>query len=194
MAEAPPDPSTDPSTPDGDVDTPYWYGGRDSAVGLLTALRTLSAADQGLRRRMSAAMDMNTTDLAALRFVIAGERSARPATAVRLAQHLRISGASTSKLLDRLTASGHLRRAPNPHDGRSRVILATEHAHAEVRERLSGMHTQMLEIARRVPAESRAATAEFLLAMARHFETEARPQELMPRADLAAPESDPETV
>lgn len=194
MAEASPDASTDPSTPTGEVGTAYWYDDRDSAVGLLTALRSLSAAEQGLRRRMSAAMDMNTTDLAALRFVIAGERSARPATAMRLAQQLSISGASTSKLLDRLTASGHLRRAPNPHDGRSRVILATEHAHAEVRERLSGMHAQMLEIARRVPAESRAAAAEFLLAMAHHFETEARAQELMPRADPGAPEKDPKTV
>jgi DNA-binding MarR family transcriptional regulator len=188
MAEAPPESSTASSTLPWGGDAPYWYDDRDSAVALLTALRAVSAADQDLRRRMSAAMDMNTTDLAALRFVIAGERSTDPVTAVRLAQHLRISGASTSKLLDRLTASGHLRRAPHPRDRRSRIIVATDHAHAEVRERLSAMHAQMLEIARRVPAESRAVTADFLLEMARHFDAEAAPKKLTLRADPSAPD------
>ncbi|WP_422116465.1 MarR family winged helix-turn-helix transcriptional regulator [Brachybacterium sp. UNK5269] len=192
MAEAPPDPSTDCASPVGNAAGPYWYEDHDSAVALLSALRILSAADQDLRRRMSAAMDMNTTDLAALRFVIAGERSPEPVTAVRLAQHLRISGASTSKLLDRLAASGHLRRAPHPRDRRSRIIVATDHAHAEVRERLSGMHAQMLEIARQVPAGTRAATVDFLLAMARHFDTEAPPKELTPRALSAVPDPVPD--
>lgn len=194
MTAAPPDPSTDTTSPRGDAGTPYWYDDRDSAIVLLMALRTLTAAAQDLRRRMSAAMDMNTTDLAALRFVIAGERAARPVTAVRLAKHLRISGASTSKLLDRLTASGHLHRAPNPHDGRSRVIVATDLAHAEVRERLAGMHAQMLEIARRVPAESRSAAVEFLLSMARHFDTEARPKVRNSEAAPGVPERGPRAV
>lgn len=176
-----------PPAPNSDSSTSYWYDDGDSAVALLSALRTLRAADHDLRRRMSAAMDMNTTDLAALRFVISAERSAEPATPLRLAQHLRISGASTSKLLDRLHASGHLRRAPNPRDGRSRIVVATEHAHTEVRERLSRMHAQMLEIARQVPAESREATVEFLMAMGRHFDTEAVPEGLTPRTASETP-------
>src|SRR5699024_10526193 len=83
----------------------YWYGGDDSSVALLSALRSFRMADQDLRRRMSEGMDMNTTDLAALRFVIARELGGEPVTPRGLAEHLHISGPSVSKLLDRLTAS-----------------------------------------------------------------------------------------
>lgn len=158
----------------------YWYGAEDSAVTLLSSLRAFRVADQELRRRMSEGMDMNTTDLAALRFVIAQELSDDPTTPLRLAQNLRISGASTSKLLDRLTASGHLLRVPHPQDGRSRIVIATDHAHAQVRERLGRMHERMLEIAQQVPAPARAAAIRFLLAMAEELDSEATPPELTP--------------
>ncbi|ATG50161.1 MarR family transcriptional regulator [Brachybacterium vulturis] len=163
----------------GDAHT-YWYGDADSAVELLSATRRFRRADHEMRRRMSAGMGMNMTDLAALRCVIAHELAGDPVTPLRLAQQLEISGASTSKLLDRLTASGHLERAPHPRDGRSRIVVATDHAHSQVRERLSGMHEQMLEIARAVPASARPAAIDFLQAMADHLETEAPPQELTP--------------
>ncbi|WP_394216541.1 MarR family winged helix-turn-helix transcriptional regulator [Brachybacterium vulturis] len=158
----------------------YWYGDADPAVELLAATRRFRSADHEMRRRMSAGMDMNTTDLAALRCVIAHELAGDPVTPLRLAQQLEISGASTSKLLDRLAVSGHLERAPHPRDGRSRIVVATDHAHLQLRERLSGMHEQMLEIARAVPESARRATIDFLLAMADHLETEAPPQELTP--------------
>lgn len=161
---------------------PYWYPEQDGAVALLAALRRFRAADHEMRRRMSAGMDMNTTDLEALRFVIAHELAEDPVTPLQLARHLEISGASTSKLLDRLTASGHLERAPHPHDGRSRIIVATEHAHAKVRERLRGMHERMLEIAHDVPPSARTAAIGFLDAIAEQLETEAAPEKLTPPA------------
>lgn len=161
----------------------YWFAEAGSAVELLSAVRRFRTADQDMRRRMSAGMDMNTTDLAALRFVIAHELVDDPVTPLRLAQHLEISGASTSKLLDRLTVSGHLERAPHPRDGRSRIVVATDYAHAQVRERLSGMHEQMLGIAREVPAPARRAVIDFLVSLARHLETEAAPKELTPREE-----------
>lgn len=161
----------------------YWYDQTDSAVTVLDALRRFRTASHEMRRRMSSGMGMNTTDMAALRFVIAQERSEDPATPQGLAQHLGISGASVSKLLDRLTASGHLQRVPHPHDGRSRIIVATDHAHTQVQERLSDMHERMLEIAQDVPPQSRQAVENFLLAMAQQLESEAPPEELTPRPE-----------
>ena len=158
----------------------YWYDGGDSAVALLSALRSFRMADEELRRRMSEGMNMNLTDLAALRFVIAHELRGEPTTPRALAEHLHISGPSVSKLLDRLTASGHLRRAPHPVDGRSKIVVATDHAHSLVRERLSRMHERMLEIARQVPEESRTAAIAFLEAMAAHLDSEAVPAQLTP--------------
>ncbi|MGP5079000.1 MULTISPECIES: MarR family winged helix-turn-helix transcriptional regulator [Brachybacterium] len=162
----------------GEPGSSYWYDGEDSAVDLLSALSGFRAADHELRRRLSAGMEMNSTDLSALRYVIAHEVGEDPATPQALARHLGISGASTSKLLDRLTASGHLERVPHPRDGRSRIVVATDHAHAQVRERLGGMHERMLAIAREVPPADRPAIIEFLRAMATHLDTEAPPEEL----------------
>ena len=172
-----------PGTPDGGPSSPYWYDGNDSATTLLSALRTFRMADQELRRRMSDGMDMNTTDLSALRFVIARELGGDPVTPLRLADHLHISGASTSKLLDRLTASGHLQRIPHPHDGRSRIVIATAHAHSQVRARLGHLHDRMFEIAQQVPAPARPTLIAFLIAMAEQLDSEATPPELTPPAD-----------
>lgn len=158
----------------------YWYAQHDSAVEMLSALRAFRLADNDMRRRMSAGMDMNTTDLTALRYVIAYELTEDPITPRALAAHLQISGASTTKLLDRLTASGHLQRARHPRDGRSRIVVATDHAHSQVRERLTPMHERMLEIAGEVPTESRRAVSDFLRAMARQLESEAPPESLAP--------------
>ncbi|MFM9597038.1 MarR family winged helix-turn-helix transcriptional regulator, partial [Streptomyces scabiei] len=48
-----------------------------------------------------------------------------------IAGHLGISTASTTKLLDRLTASGHVERRPHPHDRRARIVVITAAARAE---------------------------------------------------------------
>lgn len=144
----------------------YWFEESDSAVGILHALRRLRAADRDMRRRMSEGMDMNATDVDALRFVIARQRAGDAVTPRALATHLGISTASTTKLLDRLGRSGHLRREPHPRDRRSVIVVATDHAHAEVRARLSLMHRRMREVAEAVPEASRPDVARFLEDMA----------------------------
>lgn len=150
----------------------YWYPEHDSAIDLLAALRTYQAAHGDMQRRTSAGMDMNMTDLAALRHVIAHERHEEPLTPLGLARLLRISGASSSKLLDRLTASGHLQRVPNPDDRRSSVVVATDHGHSQVRERLDGLHARMLEAAAQVPEEVRGEVAAFLRRIAGALDAE----------------------
>lgn len=158
----------------------YWWD-EDAVVKILSALRTFRHADQEMRRRVSADMDMNATDLQALQIVIAGEREGTPVSPRDLARRLHISTASTTKLLDRLTASGHLVRTPHPTDRRSIVVHATDHAHAEVRERLTSMHDAMLELAREVPEDAREHLVRFLLGMAELLDRQAAPEPLRPR-------------
>ena len=150
----------------------YWYADNDSVVQILHALRQFRRSDQEMRRRMSADMDMNETDMQALQIVIAAEKSQRLVTPRDLSTALGISTASTTKLLDRLTASGHLERHPHPSDRRALVITATDHAHNEVRERLERMHAAMREVAASVPATSRTAVADFLVQMATMLDVE----------------------
>lgn len=145
---------------------PYWYEDADPTLGLLHALRRFRRADQRMRRRMCSDMDLNATDIEALRHIIAHGQEGEAVTARGLATHLDISTASTAKLLNRLSASGHVQRHPHPDDRRSVIVTATDHAHAEIRDWLADMHRQMLEVAHGVPEESRQAVIDFLDSMA----------------------------
>ena len=84
---------------------------RDHAVmGVLRAIQALSDAMDRMQSGMKGDMDMNATDIAALRMLIMREQRGQTVSPHDLAEHLRISTASTTKLLDRLTLSGHLER------------------------------------------------------------------------------------
>ncbi|WP_034620746.1 MarR family winged helix-turn-helix transcriptional regulator [Cellulomonas sp. URHE0023] len=158
--------------------THYWYADDRSVVEVLEAVRLFRRADQEMRRRISAGMDMNETDLQALQFVIAAESRGGQAHPREIATYLRISTASTTKLLDRLTASGHLVRTEHPTDRRSVVVSSTTHAHHEIRERLERMHAAMAAIVRDVPPGSRPHLRDFLRAMAAQLDTEDTPAPL----------------
>jgi DNA-binding MarR family transcriptional regulator len=100
---------------------------RDFAVrDVLTAIRALGDAMDRMHSGMKGDMDMNATDIAALRMLIMREQRDETVSPHQLADHLRISTASTTKLLDRLTASGHLERRPHPGDRRARIVVLTQ--------------------------------------------------------------------
>ena len=86
---------------------------------------------------MKGDMDMNATDLAALRMLIMREQRGESVSPHELAEHLRISTASTTKLLDRLTLSGHLERKPHPRDRRARVVVLTQASRDEFYQHFS---------------------------------------------------------
>lgn len=175
----------------GRVTRPYWFSPDDAEPrSLLEALREMRQADDVMRRRASRSMDMNVSDLQALQLVIAAARTGQDATPRELSRRLGITTASTTKLLDRLCASGHLVRRTNPSDRRSVVVTATPAAHEEVRQRLAGMHERMIEVARQVPPESRPDVRRFLLAMAHVLAT--APVDVGPPVPEPEPEAEPE--
>jgi DNA-binding MarR family transcriptional regulator len=161
----------------------YWYSDhRDHAVmDLLGALRRFRRADESMRRRVSVDLGVNQLDLRALQLVIAGDRASHPLSPSDLSAQLSISTAATTKLVDRLVASGHLARTPHPHDRRSVVLGPTAHAHADLRRRMGAVHRRMGDAARAVPAQSRPAVIEFLTSMAAAME-DAPPTSSRPRA------------
>jgi len=95
------------------------------------AVLAFSDAMDHLHGTVRGDMDMNATDLAALRMLIVREQRHEPVSPHDIAAHLAISTASTTKLLDRLTASGHVERQAHPSDRRSRVVVLTEAARAD---------------------------------------------------------------
>jgi DNA-binding MarR family transcriptional regulator len=144
----------------------YWYSAEDdeavAAITVLRALRRFRATDQTMRHRTEAEMDMNETDLAAIRHLIAAEAQDETVSPKKLSDVLGITTAATAKLLARLVASGHVRREPNPRDGRAQVLFATPNAHSEVRLTLGAMHRRMLEVAEQLTLPEQRAVIDFL--------------------------------
>ena len=115
---------------------------------VLRAVRAFSDAMERMHSGMKGDMDMNATDVAALRMLIMRENRGESVSPHEVARHLRISTASTTKLLDRLTSSGHLERRPHPNDRRARVVVLTEASreafYRHFGERLRGMRSVAL--------------------------------------------------
>lgn len=107
-------------------------GDRDRLVlRTLEAVQEFSDAMDRMHSGIRGDMDMNASDIAALRMLIMRERSGHDVQPQDIARHLAISTASTTKLLDRLTASGHVERRPHPHDRRARIVVVTPAARAD---------------------------------------------------------------
>lgn len=139
----------------------FWYADEGQAptraVAVLLAVRRFRAADLEMRNRARSDMDMNDTDLLALRHLIANEERSTPTGPKDLSRYLGISSAATAKMLSRLEAAGRLRREPHPSDRRAQVLYATGSAVEQIRRVLGSTHQRMLAAAEKLnPAEQRA--------------------------------------
>ena len=148
----------------------YWYADGAAgageppvtAVDVLRAVRRFRAADVAMRIRARADMDMNDSDMVALRHLIAAEERSEPIGPKDLSVLLGITSAATAKLLTRLEASGRLRREPHPSDRRAQVLHATGRAHDEIRRVLGAAHERMLAAAQKLTAPEQVAVVRFL--------------------------------
>jgi len=133
-----------------------------AVMRVLTSIRSVSDAMERMHSGMKGDMDMNATDVAALRLLIIRERQDRSVSPRDIARHLRISTASTTKLLDRLVDSGHVERMPHPSDGRGRVVVLTEDARHAFFRVFGGHLRAMREVALQYDQAELAVIARFL--------------------------------
>jgi DNA-binding MarR family transcriptional regulator len=138
---------------------------------VLQAVRAFSDAMDRMHSGMKDDMEMNASDLSALRMLIMREQRGQPVSPHDVAQHLRISTASTTKLLDRLTASGHVERRPHPRDGRARVIVLTEESRRTFFRHFGEHLHAMRGVADRYSDQELAVIARFLAELGDALET-----------------------
>jgi DNA-binding MarR family transcriptional regulator len=129
---------------------------------LLRALRDFVAADEEMRRATGRRMELGISDLRATRFVMTACTQGVPVTPRDVARHLGLTTAATTTVLDRLVEAGHVERRPHPTDGRSKVLVVTDHARQEAHGVLIGLHEEMRAAAAAVPVEARPALLAFL--------------------------------
>jgi len=148
----------------------YWYGpdGQlDYSAAVLKSLRDYRTAETTVRRSTRDSMGMGETDILALRYILRVQASGGTAVPKDLSQFLGITSASTTSLIDRLVASGHVRRESHPTDRRSVVVVPTVESDREVRETLGAMHRRMMSVAEGLSVEEARVVVEFLERMTR---------------------------
>ncbi|WP_120338770.1 MarR family winged helix-turn-helix transcriptional regulator [Cryobacterium soli] len=132
---------------------------------VIATLLDYRLAEEAMRRRTRDSMRMGTTDLQALRFLIKAQGEQRIVSGRDLADHLGMTSASVTALLDRLTKSGHVQRTPHPTNRRSNMVTATPGSDDEVRQALGSMHSRMIAAARALSPDDAALVREFLESM-----------------------------
>ncbi|QKJ19143.1 MarR family winged helix-turn-helix transcriptional regulator [Microbacterium hominis] len=136
-----------------------------AVMGVLQAVRAFSDAMDRMNGGMKGDMEMNATDLAALRMLIMREQRGDAVSPHDLATHLRISTASTTKMLDRLTESGHVRRRPHPTDRRARIVVLTDESRRTFFHHFGARLQEMRLVAIRYTDDELAVIARFLAEM-----------------------------
>jgi len=132
---------------------------------VIATLLDYRLAEEAMRRRTRDSMRMGTTDLQAIRFLIKAQGEQRIVSGRDVADHLGMTSASVTALLDRLTKSGHVQRTPHPTNRRSNMITATPGSDEEVRQTLGAMHARMIDTARALSQDDAALVLQFLVSM-----------------------------
>ncbi len=131
-------------------------------ASLMGALGELRDAEMRLSRASRRYMRLNETDMRALHYLIVCANRDVIATPGGIAQHLGISTASTTKLLDRLEKGGHILRAPHPTDRRALAITITPETRLAAMETVGRQQAKRFYAAARLSEQERDVVIRFL--------------------------------
>ena len=129
---------------------------------LMSALGHLRLTERQLSEASREYMKLKETDMRAIHYLIICANSGNVATPGAMARHLGISTASTTKLLDRLQASGHITRSQHPEDRRALAIRVTPHTHQTAVETVGRQQAKRIHAAARLTSEEREVVIRFL--------------------------------
>lgn len=94
---------------------------------LAADVRALSAQSEQIGRVFAARHDVSAGDFRALLYVMVGETAGVPLTAGDLRRAMGTSAAAITYLVERMIASGHLRRESDPADRRKVILRVADH-------------------------------------------------------------------
>lgn len=153
----------------------------DAAAAVMAALGRLRFAERHLLEAARDALGLNETDLRAVHFLVLCENRDELATPSSIAGWLGISTASTTKLLDRLEAAGHIRREAHPSDRRALTIALSRTTKDLALEMVGRPQARRLLAAARLSPEEQAVVIAFLDDMAAELAGGAQPKSTPPK-------------
>lgn len=147
------------------INRSWLEGGReDHVLNSLHLLREFREVETGARESLRADLNINNTDLEALRFVV-DESVERTVTPKMLGTHLGVTSASISALVERLISAGYLTREVDRRDRRARILRATEDARDMLDSGLQRQVSALLSAAGAFTDEELAAVERYLEAL-----------------------------
>ncbi|MFT0847245.1 MarR family transcriptional regulator [Actinomycetaceae bacterium L2_0104] len=136
---------------------------------LMNALAHLRHAETRLSEASRKYMKLNEQDMRALHYLIVAKRRDAIVTPGALAHHLRISAASTTKLLNRLERDGHIVRRLHPKDRRAIVVEITPETEISAKQSVGRQQARRVYAAARLTSDERATVTRFLEDMAQEL-------------------------
>lgn len=97
----------------------------DLVAGIAEQTRRIGWVSERIGHAFAQAQSLHATDFRALTAIYRAARDGHPLTSKALAAELQLSPAAVTYVVERLTASGHVRRDADPGD-RRRVLLAVD--------------------------------------------------------------------
>jgi DNA-binding MarR family transcriptional regulator len=112
-------------------------------------VRAITAESEQIGRHFAGRHDVAANDFRALLQIMVAETSGAPLTAGDLRHQMGVSGAAITYLVERMIASGHVRRDSDPADRRKVILRVADHGMEVAR----GFFTPLAEHIRRGLAE-----------------------------------------
>jgi DNA-binding MarR family transcriptional regulator len=122
---------------------------RDALESVLAAdVRAMTAESDQIGKHFAGRHQLAANDFRALLHIMVAENSGAPLTAGDLRQQMGVSGAAITYLVERMIASGHVRRDSDPTDRRKVMLRVADHGMDVAR----GFFTPLAEHTRRALA------------------------------------------
>lgn len=90
-------------------------------------VRALTAEGEQIGRLFAGQNDLGPNDFRALIHIMVADEAGTPLTAGELRRRMGLSGAAITYLVERMIASGHVRREADPHDRRKVILRYADH-------------------------------------------------------------------
>lgn len=145
-----------------------------AVVRTLRAIQLLNDALDRMHSDLTGLMKMNDSDLKALRMLAIREQQQRDVSPHELAEHLGVSTAAVTTLIDRLAAQGFAERHPHPRDGRSRILVLTPKAREHFFQHFGSHLSTMRELMEPMDSTDLHTIAGFLETLATRLSSEQR--------------------
>lgn len=129
---------------------------------LMKSMAKVRDVEEALSKASQKFMQLSQIEMRGIHYLIVASNQKSVVTPSALAHHLGITSASTTKLLDRLEAGGHIVRGPHPTDRRSLSISVTEETHAIARDTVGRMHATRFTVAAALTPDERDIVIRFL--------------------------------